>query len=248
MQVETTQYIFPPRPQDSIPRSETQLFSDLGWVAQLKYNGSRCLIKYTPDGDVELWNRHGERFRSYTAPDWIKEQLLEVRSQLGLRADEVSILDGEMIDAKHKALKDTIAIWDILVADGEHLTGTTYAERYSRIFPAGNTLGDLDYTFSNNSGSFVFGTRFKNTEDIFAPVSQLAGSGIEGNRMENWDNMWDMVHSVNAQYKTASGDISPLLEGLVFKDPHGILAPGWKEKNNGDWMVRSRVKTGRHLF
>ena len=246
MQVETTQYIFPPRPQDSIPRSETQLFSDLGWFAQLKYNGSRCLIKYVPctgvgSGmpDVELWNRHGERFRSYTAPDWIKDQLLEVHSQLGLRADEVSILDGEMIDAKHKALKDTIAIWDILVADGEHLTGTTYAERYNRIFPTGN----LNYTFNNNSGSFVFGTRFKNTEDIFTPVSQLAGSG-----MENWDNMWDMVHSVNAQYKTASGDVSPLLEGLVFKDPLGILAPGWKEKNNGDWMVRSRVKTGRHLF
>lgn len=240
MQVKTTQYIFPPRPQDSIPRSETQLFSDLGWVAQLKYNGSRCLIKYLParDGvgcDVELWNRHGERFRSYTCPDWVKDQLLEVHAQLGLQVDEVSILDGEMIDAKHKALKDTIAIWDILVADGEHLTGTTYAERYGRIFPAGN----LDYTFSNNSGSFVFGTKFKNTENIFVPVSQSA---------EHWDDMWDMVHSVNSQYKTASGDISPLLEGLVFKDPDGVLGPGWKEKNNGDWMVRSRVKTGRHLF
>ncbi len=240
MQVKTTQYIFPPRPQDSIPRSETQLFSDLKWVAQLKYNGSRCLIKYLPakDGtncDVELWNRHGERFRSYTCPDWIKDQLLEVHAQLGLRVDEVSILDGEMIDAKHKALKDTIAIWDILVANGKHLTGTTYAERYEMVFPTGN----LDYTFSNNSGSFVFGTRFKDTENIFTPVSQSA---------EEWDGMWDIVHEVNAQYKTASGDISPLLEGLVFKDPDGILSPGWKEKNNGDWMVRSRVKTGRHLF
>jgi len=242
MQVETTQYIFPPRPQDSIPRSETQLFSDLGWVAQLKYNGSRCLIKYLPAGegnypDVQLWNRHGERFRSYTCPDWMKDQLLDVHAQLGLRVDEVSILDGEMIDAKHKALKDTIAIWDILVADGEHLTGTTYAERYERIFPTGNP----DYTFSNNSGCFVFGTKFGSipTENIFAPVSQTA---------QEWDNMWDMVHSVNSQYKTAYGDISPLLEGLVFKDPHGVLGPGWKEKNNGDWMVRSRVKTGRHLF
>jgi hypothetical protein len=133
---------------------------------------------------------------------------------------------------KHKALKDTIAIWDILVKDSEHLVGSTYQERYDLIAPTAQ-----DYVFSAPHGKFVFGKKY--TKDILRPVSRDS---------RHWDTMWDVVNAVNEPYKTANGTLAPLLEGLVFKNPLGTLEPGWKEKNNEDWLCRSRVKTGRHLF
>ena len=55
-----------------------------------------------------------------------------------------------------------------------------------------------------------------------------------------------MIQKINQPFDQAG--IGPLLEGLVFKDPNGRLQMGWQEKNNSDWMARSRVTTGRHAF
>ena len=38
------------------------------------------------------------------------------------------------------------------------------------------------------------------------------------------------------------------IEGLVFKRLDGKLAPGIREQNNSDWMVRCRKISGRHKF
>jgi hypothetical protein len=38
------------------------------------------------------------------------------------------------------------------------------------------------------------------------------------------------------------------LEGIVYKDPLGVLEPGYKEKNNTTWLIKSRITTGRHRF
>ena len=239
MQVQTTQYIFPPRPKNCIPRSETSIMADMNWVGQLKYNGTRILVKYLPsltgrseDVPVELWNRHGNRLWDYTVPEDLLGQLRDLHSYLPISPLETSILDGELIDMKHKALKDTIAIWDILVKDSEHLVGSTYQERYDLIAPTAQ-----NYVFSAPHGKFVFGKKY--TKDILRPVSRDS---------RHWDTMWDVVNATNEPYKTANGTLAPLLEGLVFKNPLGTLEPGWKEKNNEDWLCRSRVKTGRHLF
>ena len=133
--------------------------ADMNWIGQLKYNGTRILVKYLPsltgrseDVPVELWNRHGNRLWNYMVPEDLLGQLRDLHSYLPISSLETSILDGELIDMKHKALKDTIAIWDILVKDSEHLVGSTYQERYDLIAPTAQ-----DYVFSAPHGEFVFG-------------------------------------------------------------------------------------------
>ena len=245
--VTSDQYIFPPRSQDAIPRTDTGFLGEMGWTAQLKYNDSRCIIKYCPNGKVELWNRHAEKFRSYTPPNSLIDELIELRNILGLSKSEISMIDGGLLDQKHAAIKDTIAIWDILVKDGEHLLGTTYNERYD--FLTGNHLNthhkinpETPWILSLNEKTYPLGLKF--TKDFLMPKNFPA---------PYWDTLWDMVNEINAPYTTGKpGDtnysIKPIIEGLVFKNPEGTLEMGFKQKNNDSWMMRSRVQTGRHLF
>lgn len=234
------QYIYPPRSQDAIPRDQTDVFKTLNWVAQYKYNDSHCLVKYCPNGDIQLWNRHAERFRTYTLPDHIRDQLASIGILLGHRPDHLTILDGGLLDQKHRAIKDTIVIWDMLVINNEHLIGTTYQNRHDRL----RSISSLEtWNYHNQMHEPVpFGHKL--SDDVFMPWNIPA---------EQWDHAWGTIELVNSPFTTGVPEhpeysCKPVLEGLVFKDPTGVLEMGFKEKNNDHWMIRSRVKTGRHNF
>ncbi len=232
LKVETDQYIFPPRPKSAMPFDDCCFFAEVGWNWQYKINDSRCLIKYLPDGTVELWNRHAERFRSYTCPDWLESQLLATRDHLELASSELHILDGGLYDQKHAAVKDTICIWDILVKNGMHLLGTTYQERFNQIAKG---TSPWNYSHESYNSPIQFGRNYPSTPNVFHLEMNPGGSPQAA---------WDIVHEVNAPFD----ENSPLLEGMVFKNPNGKLEMGMREKNNETWLCRTRVKTGRHPF
>lgn len=224
--VQPTQYIYPPRPENAIPKEHAEIYYSMGWKPQLKYNDSRALIKYV-SGEITLWNRHGERFRTYHTPDWLTDQIKQAINTLGLSPTGYHLLDGGLLDQKHSAIKDTLVIWDILVQDGQHLLGTSYQQRYDEL-----RVSDKPWCYKQ----FVFGLSL--TDNIFV-ADYYSG--------DDHDMLWDMVAEVNAPF-TVGKDIKPLIEGIVIKDPTAKLEMGYKEKNNTDWIVKSRVHTGRHRF
>lgn len=227
MKVTETHYIFPPRAEHCIPRNEVQPYFDLGWKAQIKYNDTRILIKYLPNEKVELWNRHGMRV-SYTPPDTLIAQLNSLRDKLGI--SDLTILDGGLLDSKHQAIKDQIVVWDILVQNGEHLLGTTYEERFSRIRAIG--VGSHPYTPTHKRHP-TLDIGISLTTDVFCP---------RWYDHTQYQQIWEIVQIANAPFPT------PVFEGCVLKDPTGQLQIGFKVKNNTSWQVKSRVTTGRHQF
>lgn len=235
MTVPTTQYIFPPRAENCIHRSQAGIYLDMGWIPQFKYNDTRCLIKILPGYNIELWNRHGERIKNYTCPEWILEQIKNLAETLQLSPHEWHLLDGGLLDQKHRAIKDTIVIWDILVENSEHLLGTTYAHRYAGVRTRISSLETYWYTNPHHD-PIDFGIKISENLLLARNYSK-----------EDYDAMWRTVETANAPY-TVNGDIKPVLEGVVIKDPEGILGMGYKVKNNTDWMAKSRVTTGRHRF
>jgi len=222
MQVKTTQYIWPPRPKMTIPITEAQYFTQNGWKYQYKLNDSRCLIKILPNGEIELWNRHAERFRTYTPPPELIHQLQQLPNILDLDSGKLHLIDGGLLHQKHHAIKNTIGIWDILVKNNTHLLGISYQERHETI-----SQGTTPYTHDG----IPIGLHL--TQDIFH---------LTNNPEETTEKAWSTLQQINAPYK------QPLIEGIVLKDPQAPLEMGLKENNNGDWMCRSRVKTNRHRF
>lgn len=264
LSVKETQYVFPPRPQSAIPLMDACLFADLGWEAQLKFNGARCLVKFTSSGGVELWNRHGERFRTYTAPDWLLDQLQQVHRRLGLNPHSWSLLDGELIDFKHCAIRDTVALWDILVRDGQHLLGTTYGDRYKWVRErlTGGAVHETTWWYTNPQRPnahepLPFGAKV--LDNVILPVNYKGNRSLSADNDGNpsgdaWKMIWEQIVNVaNAPYTIGKPgdknyDIKPVLEGLVIKRLDSKLKMGHKQANNSDWMVKSRVTTGRHKF
>lgn len=219
---ETCRFIYPPRPEASMPlRESIEFYLKQGWYAQLKYNDTRICVDCL-SGYLRVYNRRGEEVR--LKQSYLEDELLAV-------ADKFPIgrlyLDGGYLNDKHAAIKGMIVLWDVLIVGGQYLTGTTYAERYARlcdIVPA----PCIPFVFKK----FGFGVRV--TEHIFVPVCLVNEFQCE--------NHLRVIETVNSQFE------NPLLEGLVWKHPGGKLRRAFGESNNSDWVARARVQTGRHRF
>jgi len=239
LQVTPEQYIFPPRSQNAIPREDTEIFGEMGWIGQLKYNDTHCLIKFCPDGRIQLWNRHAEQIKGYWPTEYLLEELRQVGEMVGHKPGTITILDGGLLDKKHAAIKHTIVVWDTLVLNNEHLIDTTYDYRHAELIKAAT---DEPWVYTTPQSQYTFGKKF--TDSVFIPKCMEACE---------WDNAWDLIASINAPWTTgfpnsADYKISPLLEGIIYKDPGGVLEFGFSSSNNAAWMIRSRVQTGRHQY
>lgn len=212
-------YLYPPRATTAVPRGDNELFKQMKWIAQYKYNDTRCVIAI--EEKTELWNRHEQKIQ-YTPTPELANQLDHIKQLLQTK----TMLDGGLIHSKHQLIRNTIAIWDILVHNDKHLLGTTYQERYDLLK---NIATNEPYTFRG----IILG--YKITENIFIP---------ECHDWTKWDGMWENVDKVNS-FKEGT---EPILEGLMFKDPQGVLKNSYGQNNNSGWQTRSRITTKRHKF
>ena len=231
-------YIFPPRPlHDAVPFSEVQMYSTYGWVAQTKFNDKRTEISVSGN-DVEIFNRHKSKHKTFTLTPELKTEILTVlRDVLGLDISDWSYLDGGLLDGKNKLISGLLVIWDILVRDGDWLLGTTYGERYQWLLDKAVAAGGKPFIVTINGQEFDFGVRL--SDHIFLPRIS-----------EDFNSVWEFTQAVNkaAGWSTEGGG-EPVLEGIITKNPKGVLKPDLgREANNCDWSARSRVRTGRSRF
>ena len=229
----TKRYLFPPRPaKDPVPYTQIDMFKGYGWVAQTKYNDHRLLISLDANG-VEIFNRHREHPRAYVLPDDLRAEIVAVcHGLLGLSREQWSYLDGGLLHNKSRWLANTIAIWDILVREGDFLLGTTYSSRYNWLLS--KVQKDEPFLVTVGSQQFDFGIKL--SDHIFLP-----------RLWESYSEAWEFTQRVNAAAGwKGPGDGEPVVEGVILKDPQGILSVPTREDNNTTWSTRCRVRTGRH--
>lgn len=119
-------YIEPPRTEVKSRARGTALLEKCerqGWLAQVKKNGSRLLTVVAPDGDIEAWNRHGEKQAWQFTPE-------TADLFVNLPRGHWYLFDGELMHRQTAHIKNIIYLYDILVCAGTQLTGTTYQHRY----------------------------------------------------------------------------------------------------------------------
>ena len=144
MKFDGNMYLWPPRAATStIPFGGlfNRLCNDDKWIAQVKLNGQRNMIYVSPDRSINLWGRHKNLHRNYTAPEWLYEALIDSIDW----PDGWVVLDGELLHAKGPEVKDTFYLWDILVWDSEVMLGRTGRERYDLLRDKSNVLNEGPY-------------------------------------------------------------------------------------------------------
>jgi len=130
MNVDKFMYFWPPRAKTSVKFGsdhQKKLADSNLWVAQFKLNGQRNLTYIDPDGNFQFWNRHKEEHRSYSPPDFLRDELRDV---LGVERGKWSVFDGELLHLKDKTIKNTIYLFDVLVFNGKFLLNSTYFDRH----------------------------------------------------------------------------------------------------------------------
>jgi uncharacterized C2H2 Zn-finger protein len=125
-------YLWPPRPELAVPPAMLSFYRNHGYVAQLKKNGTCTVLGRCDDKEVKAYTRHNEKHKlwkpNYESPS------LRAFKRLG---SKWFVFACELLHSK-TAIKDTLCIWDILVADNQELTNLTFIQRMDllyRLFP-----------------------------------------------------------------------------------------------------------------
>jgi len=68
MKYNSYRYIYPPRPQNSVPSTDLNYYDNGSFIAQPKLNGSNCVI-FTDGVKVFKMNRHNDRLTRFEIND-----------------------------------------------------------------------------------------------------------------------------------------------------------------------------------
>lgn len=119
-----------------------------------------------------------------------------------------SVYNAELMHSKGNGIRDTNYVHDVLVYDGEYLEGKSYQYRYDL----------LKKIFK------VGGVTSKYIPD----------GGTESHYVVN-DNTW-VAKNRTTGFKDLFGRLTAEDEGLVLKNPNGLLSP----RDNSGWTVKCR--------
>jgi len=135
MKLKSFKYLYPEKPvlmqigQDVF----TELSNDPQWIAEPKYNGSRCIV-HIINGKVEFWDRHGKKLdfdtnALYTeGRNKIKKILINKFGKVGY-----FVFDGELRHNKVRGIQCKLVIWDCFIFNHEVLNKLPYWARRSNI-------------------------------------------------------------------------------------------------------------------
>lgn len=206
------------------PRAETTIHPDLlkdiggGWIAQPKYNGSCAILFIDGYHSFKIYNRHAERLTLQTPLCY--NELND--------SDKFMVLCGEYLNKNKKGedgnnFNHKFIIWDILVWQGKYLIGETVENRLNILYKLfGSSRG-----YITGAGITMFNHLFvTNVESVFLAPSYL----------NDFKPLFDEISQVD------------LYEGLVLKKSDGKLEPGFREKNNSSWQMKTRKPTKNYSF
>ena len=163
MRYDNFAYLWPPRPETAIAKPMLNFYQKKNWVAQAKMNGTCNLIAVSPDKKIKAMTRHNadHKLWSPTADSSAAFQ--------NVSGDGWWVFVAELLHSKVPGIKDTNYVHDVLVANGKHLVGKTFAERQEILqtaFLKGDET-DCDTHWIVNQNTWVAKNHSSNFSDIF---------------------------------------------------------------------------------
>lgn len=122
-------FMYPPRPENAVSPTMLDFYEKRNWVATLKKNGTCSEIIVPPNKDLMLFTRHNEPHKAWK-PDFKSPSL---RKFLDLPNEWFTFV-GELLHSKGTGHKDTLYLFDIIVANSSPLWGVTFEDRQKLLF------------------------------------------------------------------------------------------------------------------
>lgn len=214
-------FLYPPRPDRKIAPGLLNFQEKRGWVGQVKKNGTCTVLYVTPEKKIITKTRHDSDHKM-----WDDKVSRAVEYFKNLPGNGWYVFVCELMHNKTKHIQDTLYVFDIVVANGQSLTGTTFAERQDII----TKLFEIDDSTPIN----ITQSHYIISEKVW--VAKL----INGNFNAE-------MAKIQKRSETLPDNQSLEDEGLVLKNPKGKLQPCGKTRNS-TWMVKCRVPHKNYSF
>lgn len=159
-------YIYPPRPEINLPRSELSKYDNGIWIAQPKLNGSNLLL-FTNGSEIRLYNRHNSPITNVKLS---QSEFLSLH-----KGDGWIVLNGEFMNksknnSKQELFNQKFVIFDILVYEGKQTVGMTFEERFdllNRLYPSVDYDGVINKI---NENFYIVKSFYQSFNSIFDKI------------------------------------------------------------------------------
>lgn len=156
-------YIFPPRPENKIPRSELKKYDNGIYMAQPKLDGSNLTV-YTNGVEVILMNRHGQTLSNVMLPISEFKKLHKGEGWLALNGE---YMNKSKKDTDNNTFNHKFVIFDILVYNGKQTVGKTFKQRQELLHSLYKTEKYDNFIEKINENIFAVKTFFSKFVDIY---------------------------------------------------------------------------------
>lgn len=216
-------FLLPPRPKNAIPVSSIDQFIKMGWMAQIKKNGTCSIITVFKNGEVEAFTRHGEPHRAWSWSPASIDVFKKIAPDIG-----TCTFVAELLHSKVKGLRDINYIHDVLRFQDKILYGSTYLDRHILLHSIFNA-----YRVKNGTWGI---------EQAADRLALLAAAGY----IRINPQLWIATEILNKTIKDLLDTNFPNDEdeGLVLKDPESI----YSLKHDNGWAVKYRKATKNYSF
>lgn len=169
-------YLFPPRPSNAIPNSELNYHDNGSMVAQVKTDGSNCII-FTNGKSIHVMNRHGSRLTRFQIKD---EEILSLyKGSGGWSVLNFEYLNKNKRDETGKSFNHKLILFDILVNDGDYLIGKTFKQRVELLDEMfGKVECEKDYLWNISDNVYrvkSYENNFSMLFDTLTPIDMIEG-------------------------------------------------------------------------
>lgn len=180
-------YIKPPRAETKQSPNFLDRYERRGWSGQVKKNGTNSIVFVSPDREVFGWNRHGEAHRAWqfsSAPPEASEIFKKLPGRKWF------VFNGELLHSKGPGYKNIHFLYDLLVSEGIHLTGTTYEYRYRLLHDVmGNPPESGEDHYTVNPMTWIARNYTGNLHELFVNLPE-APKVNEGLVLRNPDGVY----------------------------------------------------------
>lgn len=157
MDYDNYKYLYPPRPENKIPKGLLAFYEKRGYLAQVKKNGT-CTVVFAKKDRVIFKTRHADDHKMW-APNTHHVEFFQGNN-------DWCVFVAELLHSKTPHIKDQLYVFDMIVHDGIQLVGKTFVERQQLLQTFWTGIVDEDdqvrvgkyvsvaKTFSSNDRSF----------------------------------------------------------------------------------------------
>lgn len=173
-------YIYPCRPANAISPEDLNYWDNGSMLAQLKMNGSNCLI-FTNGEIVKAMNRHNQVLTNFQIS---KDEVIQnLYKPLNLKGKWLVVngeqLNKSQLDERGTTFNHKLILFDILVYDSEYLVGQTFEERVNLLDGIyGQNGSNKDYLWGVSDNIYrvkSHNTGFKSLFDTFTKIPIVEG-------------------------------------------------------------------------